>query len=537
MDCSWTEDDDSYCDGEITLRWKHIPLCEFHRTMLGVQVNSVIDSHIAKLYEIGQLQFHSSGYTYIALLPSGRIKIGYSGRAEILKDRWTKLSREFDGRLTILAVLDGGRTLEACLHYQFGRHRIPDSPLEQFNPDDELLEYALRSGIDPSAQESVLDFIKWKPRKELLSKRLGKIVTVRTPLSVSGRNVVDASGTRVKLIGANWAGHFDPMIPCGLDYRDRRDIAAQLAGWGINHIRLTFAQKMITYTGKVDPKLVSANPDLVGKTPYEVYKACAQALTDAGIIVIPNMHLLYPGWCCSGVDGNGLPYNDNWPIASFYSAWTRIATDFAANPLVAGFDLFNECRPTMVGGVRLSPSWGDNNAKTDMRLFYQTAATSIHRVSPEKLIICEGLNYAGDLTKAKALPVSPANKTVYSLHDYSWFHSPGQFYGDFKIQMDAKGGYLSRDNVAPVWIGEFGVNTDRPSNQSGWWNNFLNYARERDLDVCLWHVDGTVHTAHEPVTNALKAEEGQREAFSLYASDWLGPSSPWILKALQSLIH
>ena len=31
----------------------------------------------------------------------------------------------------------------------------------------------------------------------------------------------------------------------------------------------------------------------------QVYDACVEALTEAGLIVIPNCHLLDPGWCCS----------------------------------------------------------------------------------------------------------------------------------------------------------------------------------------------------------------------------------------------
>src|SRR4051794_9360162 len=130
------------------------------------------------------------------------------------------------------------------------------------------------------------------------------------PLSVSGRNIVDANGAKVRLVGANWAGHFDPMVPCGLNYRDINDIAGQLAGWGFNSVRMTFAQRMVNYKGTVPGALISANPGLSGATPFEVYQACVKALTDKGIIVIPNMHLLYSGWCCSADDGNGLPYNN-----------------------------------------------------------------------------------------------------------------------------------------------------------------------------------------------------------------------------------
>ena len=63
-----------------------------------------------------------------------------------------------------------------------------------------------------------------------------------TPLSASGRWIVNADGQRVKLAGVNWPGaHEDDMVPSGLDYRDRNEIARQIAEWGFNSVRLTFA--------------------------------------------------------------------------------------------------------------------------------------------------------------------------------------------------------------------------------------------------------------------------------------------------------
>ena len=78
------------------------------------------------------------------------------------------------------------------------------------------------------------------------------IMTVATPLSVSGRFIVDARGNRVKLCGVNWAdAHQDDMTPGGLDYRHRDQIAAQIAAWGFNSVRLPFALATVTATAPV----------------------------------------------------------------------------------------------------------------------------------------------------------------------------------------------------------------------------------------------------------------------------------------------
>src|SRR5215472_3901112 len=122
-------------------------------------------------------------------------------------------------------------------------------------------------------------------------------MAIATPLSVSGRWITDANANRVKLSGVNWAGaHQDAMTPGGLDYRHRNDIAAQIAEWGFNSVRFPFALQTVTAGAPVAAARVAANPDLAGSTPWQVYTACVQALTNAGLMVIPNCHLLFQGW-------------------------------------------------------------------------------------------------------------------------------------------------------------------------------------------------------------------------------------------------
>jgi aryl-phospho-beta-D-glucosidase BglC (GH1 family) len=86
-------------------------------------------------------------------------------------------------------------------------------------------------------------------------------MAIATPLSVSGRWITDANGNRVKLAGVNWAGaHQDAMTPGGLDYRQRDDIAAQIAEWGFNSVRFPFALQTVTWGSPVASSGVAANP-------------------------------------------------------------------------------------------------------------------------------------------------------------------------------------------------------------------------------------------------------------------------------------
>ena len=126
---------------------------------------------------------------------------------------------------------------------------------------------------------------------------------VQPPLSTSGRYIVDADGRRVRLAGVNWYGaHEDDGVAPGLERTDRRALARRIAMHGFNSVRLPFSLWMTEQTTPVPDEYLAANPDLSGATPIQVYDACVEALTGAGLIVIPNCHTLDAGWCCSDDD-------------------------------------------------------------------------------------------------------------------------------------------------------------------------------------------------------------------------------------------
>ena len=249
---------------------------------------------------------------------------------------------------------------------------------------------------------------------------------VQPPLSASGRYIVDAHGRRVRLAGVNWYGaHEDDGVVSGLDRTDRVRLARAIARLGFNSVRLPFSLWMTEQATPVPDEYLAANPDLSGSTPMQVYDACVEALTGAGLIVIPNCHTLDPGWCCADDDEQGLWFNDRWPAGRFFAAWQQLAARYGSNPLVAGMDIMNEPRRSRVGRRILTPAWGSGRT-TDLAAMYTMAGNLIHEVSPDVLIICEGPGYAADLAGVARHPVrlERPGKVVYSLHDYSWFHPP-----------------------------------------------------------------------------------------------------------------
>ena len=371
------------------------------------------------------------------------------------------------------------------------------------------------------------------------------------PLSTSGRFVVDAQGRRVRLAGVNWYGfHEDLGVAPGLDRVQRGKLAKTIAWHGFNSVRLPFSLWMTQQTAPVPDRYLAANPDLSGATPLQVYDACVEALTGAGLVVIPNCHMLDPGWCCSEADGNGLWFNDRWPAVTFFAAWQDVAARYRSNPLVAGMDIMNEPRRARVGWRVRAPTWG-TGGKTDVAAMYTTVGNLIHEINPQLLIICEGISYAADLTGVARHPVrlEHPGKVVYSLHDYSWFHPRGQARAAYLDQMNKAGGYLLDQQTAPLWIGEFGNDTRSlasfglasapgggAADSAVWWNNFQAWLTDHDADWCWWALNPTQPKGTIPGTSQHRSNWGDPEPWGLLAPDWRSPANPGVLDILKPMI-
>jgi aryl-phospho-beta-D-glucosidase BglC (GH1 family) len=362
-------------------------------------------------------------------------------------------------------------------------------------------------------------------------------------LSTSGRFIVDANGKRVRLAGVNWYGASEDFgVPAGLDRTNVTALAELIVGQGFNCVRFPFSLWMTEQTTAVPDEYLRQNPELQGLTPIEVYDACVNALTDRGLIVIPNCHLLDFGWCCSSTDTNGLWFNDRWDVATFAATWQDIATRYASNPLVAAIDIKNEPRHATVGGNVFGPAWG-TAVETDFAAMYAIVGNLIHQINPDPLIICEGLNYAGDLTGAAQHPVrlDQPNKVVYSMHDYSWnSHPPGQAQAAYVQQMTKAGGYLLNERIAPVWVGEFGGNVSSLSSPGGggtWWANIQAWLKEADIDWCWWALNPTHGQSSRPGTNQILNYWGAPEPFGLLTLDWQDVGYPIVMTALKALMQ
>jgi endoglucanase len=332
------------------------------------------------------------------------------------------------------------------------------------------------------------------------------------PFQTAGRHIVDADGKRLKLASVNWYGASDIFfVPMGLDIRHRSEIAKTIKKMGFNSVRFPYSDQMVLENPIVDPKHLQANLDLLDSQHMEskatdqarleegsqsiraldVFNACVTAMTDEGIVVIPNNHITNAAWC----DGKNL-CDSSWknsqygPICKIYQTteswienWKTAMKPFIDNPLVIGADLRNE--PRGLWGTMTWSMWATAA---------EQASEALLAMQPNWLMFVEGVSSANDCSGARTRPVklSIPDRVVYSSHVYSWsgwgslvpYHK--RPYPSFAQDMEKNWGYLLRSNTAPVWVGEFGAPSNAAEGDLHYWNNLMKYLRDVDADFGYW---------------------------------------------------
>jgi aryl-phospho-beta-D-glucosidase BglC (GH1 family) len=328
-------------------------------------------------------------------------------------------------------------------------------------------------------------------------------------LSTLGNQIVDTNGHPVRIAAVGWSGTDSlTFCPYGLWQSNLQNNMDAIKADGFNAIRIPWTDLLLT----ASPLEISSyaainfslNPKLYGLNSMQVLDALVSAAGKEGLKVILDHHNNQGGpggW--GGQQANGLwfdagPGSDGTDgsgtrgtvtAAKFQADWVALARRYAGNSTVIGFDLHNE--PTSAGKI----NWG-KGGPTDIHLMYTVVGTAIQRVDPGALIIVEGpeewsgpapgmpAGFAeGDLSGAARLPVKLpiANKVVYSVHEYPPDLSGNGSYTPAKqiAAMNAGWGYLETNNIAPVWVGEFGSNMTSTQDRA-WVLMLLDYMNGKD---------------------------------------------------------
>jgi aryl-phospho-beta-D-glucosidase BglC (GH1 family) len=368
------------------------------------------------------------------------------------------------------------------------------------------------------------------PFPALLNPDLQPAEVLHGPLRTQGRNIVDARGERVKLASVNWYGGSDELfVPGGLDVQHRADVARMIRHLGFNSVRLPYSDEMVMDNPLIETDLLLANEDLMGLRALDVYVAVVEALTDAGIFVIINDHITQATWCC-GINLCDTAWYNNYLGAAcrvrqteeqWIANWETVMENFISNPLVIGADLRNE--PRGLWGTMPWSKWATAAEK---------AGNKILAMRNDWLIFVEGVSSSNDLSGARDRPVilDIKDRLVYSAHVYSWsgWGSLDGMYAtrpfiSFAAAMQSNWGFLLSENIAPVWVGEFGGPHEPSHGDLHYWRNLMRFLKMVDADFGYWAL------------NPRKPHNYDNETYGLVEDDWETPVLDYRLKDMLEL--
>ncbi|PPJ51646.1 hypothetical protein CBER1_08827 [Cercospora berteroae] len=265
-----------------------------------------------------------------------------------------------------------------------------------------------------------------------------------TPFTVSGRDIISASGTKVRFAGVNWPGAADTMLPEGFQHNSIANIVSFIKSLNMNVVRLTYAietiddifsnspdqslEKTLTRAlgeangEKVLEQVLKNNPGFTKDTTrLQVFDTVAAELAKQKIWVHLDNHVSKAKWCC-GSDGNGWFGDLFFDVAKWERGLGYMANHAKSWTGLTSMSLRNELRePHSIAAQRYTWNTWINNVIP--------AANGIHSNNSAPLIFFSGQNYDTDDTYfiqrqtwhgATFKPESYAfkNKIVYEMHNY-----------------------------------------------------------------------------------------------------------------------
>ena len=323
-------------------------------------------------------------------------------------------------------------------------------------------------------------------------------------LHTSGNKIVDSTGATVRLTGLNWFGmETDNHTFHGLwagrpaTWTQQLDHMAQL---GFNTIRVPYTGDSLRSGAQATSINTDTNPDLVGLSPLQILDKVVNYAGSKGMRIILDRHRP------TAAGQTALWYTGAVSEASEISDWQMLASRYANNPTVVGADLFNEPHADGTEPNGTGSCWGCGDTTKDWRLAAERIGNAILQTNAYWLIFVEGVScdggggtpnvwdnipddpmacdwWGGNLSQAGTFPVrlNVANRLVYSAHDYGisvydrqpWFKDPN-FPNNLPDVWDHFWGYLYKQNIAPVLVGEFGSTLANPLDTQ-WMTKLMSY--------------------------------------------------------------
>ncbi|AXJ11793.1 glycosyl hydrolase family 5 [Arthrobacter sp. PM3] len=310
-------------------------------------------------------------------------------------------------------------------------------------------------------------------------------------LHTSGGTILDSNNAPYTIKAASWFGLETPdCVPHGLWGTLTIDEAlANIKSMGFNTVRLPFSNECLAATSIKGSVNYWANRayNLEGKRPLDVMDTVIARARANGLQIILDRHRP------SSADQSPLWYTSAYPESKWIADWKFLADRYKNDPTVIGADLHNE----PAGAA----TWG-GAAATDWQAAATRGGNAVLAANPNLLIIIEGIEnqgngtstwWGGGLADVRNKPVTLAtpNRVVYSPHDYppslfaqKWFSDPN-YPNNLPAVWDANWGYLQKQGIAPVLLGEFGTALQTTPDKQ-WMEKIVSYLGSNAMSFAYW---------------------------------------------------
>ncbi|MHC1775141.1 MAG: carbohydrate-binding protein [Lentimicrobium sp.] len=266
----------------------------------------------------------------------------------------------------------------------------------------------------------------------------------------------------------------DTFYEAWLDNHFTRTDVDSMKAWGFNSVRVAMHYKWFTLPIEDEPV---AGQDTWLEDGFVRIDSLLDWCSDNQMYLILDLHGAPGG---QGHDANISDYDDTkpslWESAEnrrkTVALWGRLASRYATEPWIGGYDLINE------------PNWELPNG-TLLKQLYQQITTAIRAVDPNHMIIIEGNWFANDYT---GLTPPWDNNMVYSFHKYWNYNTPSS--------IDWMRNIRNNFNV-PIWLGETGENSN------SWFTDLIALSEANKIGWSWWPVK------KDGINNVLRVTGGQ----------------------------
>jgi endoglucanase len=324
----------------------------------------------------------------------------------------------------------------------------------------------------------------------------------------------------VNLKGINFFG-FETEVYClhGLWQVSLKSLLDFIKNNKFNAIRIPLSLELVFGLDTLKCKSINTteNPEMTNWTPGQLLDTVVNECAKRGILIMPDIHRS---------TGNGtiteLWYDTLYSENKLIDAWKIIVKRYINNTNMFAVDLRNEPHG--------KATWGISNPKTDWNKAAERIGNAILDINPRLLIFVEGVEkvdgtnswWGGNMRGVQNHPINLKinNKLVYSPHVYGPsvakqpYFDAATFPNNLPNIWDDDFGYIKKNNLGTLVIGEWGGKMLSSNKDDVWQNALGDYILENQIAFFYWTINPNSH-----------------DTFGLLEDDWKTP----VIKKLELL--